>query len=123
MLISNGLTHSNSETLRLVSKERHDSHHFTQPYSSWSELGIERLCKKLLRVFSAKIFELGFEQGKWPDLLSIVQSAINHFPSPQRYGASLIKAMTGLDAWPPMFAFLRFRVQKDREVTELEKER
>ena len=51
MLMSDGPTHFKNETLGRLAKSLRVPHHFTLPYSPWSNGGIERLGKELLRIF------------------------------------------------------------------------
>lgn len=106
-LMSDGPTHFKNETIRLVCKGLRVPHHFTLPYSPWSNGGIERLGKELLRVFRATASELGMRTDEWPDLLPVVQSVINNSPSPQRHNIPPVTAFTGMPATPPISTFYR----------------
>lgn len=54
-LMSDGPTHFNNETVRSVTKGLKVPHHFTLPYSPWSNGAVEGLGKELLRVFRSVI--------------------------------------------------------------------
>lgn len=101
-LVSDGPTHFKNETVRLVAEGLRVPHRHTLPYSPWSSGAVERLGKELLLIFRAVTTELRLGFNEWPDLLSIVQSAINNAPSPQPRGVPPVKAMTGTDASPPI---------------------
>ena len=57
-LMSDGPAHFKNETVRLLSRGLKVPHHFTLPYTPWSNGSIERLGKELLRVFRSVISEL-----------------------------------------------------------------
>lgn len=122
-LMSDGPTHFRNETLRLVAKGLRVPHHFTLPYAPWSNGGIERLGKELLRVLRSTSSELQLAHEEWPDLLPLVQSAINNAPSPQRAGVPPIKAMTGMAATPPIATFYRAQTSAPVTVSDLVHER
>lgn len=92
--MSEGPTHFKHETIRLLSKELRVPHHFTLPYCLWSNGGIERLGKELFRTLRAVLSELQMRSNEWPDLLPIIQSALNKSPSPQRNNIALITAFS-----------------------------
>ncbi len=83
-LMSAGGTHFQNETMRLLSRERRAPHHFTLPQTPWSNGGIERLGKEVLRMFRAVLSDLKMRPSEWPDLVPVLQSALNWAPSPQR---------------------------------------
>ena len=57
-LMYDGPTHFKNETLRLLTKGLRSPHHFTLPYSPWSNGAVDRLGKELLRVARAVLSEL-----------------------------------------------------------------
>lgn len=101
-LMSDGPTNFKNETLRLVAKGLCVPHHFMLRWAPWSNEAVERLGKGLLSVYCAVVSELNLCIEEWPDLWTIVQSAINHMPSQQRAGIPPVQAMTGMDATPPI---------------------
>ena len=105
--MSDGPTHFKNDTLRLLAKSLKVKHHFTLPYSPWSNGAVERLGKELLRVFRAVLSELQMLPAEWPDLLPLVQSSLNQSPSPQRRNYAPVTAFTGLEPTPPISTFLR----------------
>lgn len=121
--MSDGPTHFTNEVLGLVAKGLRVPHHFTLPYSPWSNGAVERLGKELLRVFRSVVSELRLDHGEWPDLLPLVQSALNNAPSPQRANVSPVKAMTGLEPSLPIRTFYRSSSLKSIMLNELESER
>eukprot|EP00171_Calliarthron_tuberculosum_P003723 IDg3723t1 len=91
-LMSDGPTHFKNETLRLVTKTLRTPHHFTLPYCPWSNGAVERLGRELLRVARALLSELQMRSDAWPDILPIIQSALNNTPSKHRANTSPITA-------------------------------
>ena len=72
-LMSDGPTHFKNETVRAVTRGLKVPHHFTLPYTPWSNGAVERLGKELLRVFRSIVSELQMKFEEWPDLLPVVQ--------------------------------------------------
>lgn len=107
MLMSDGPTHFQNETIQMLAKGLRAQHHFTLPYCPWSNGAVERLGKELLRTARALLSELQLRQDEWPQLLPIFQSAINNSPSPQRNNVAPITAFTGRPSSPPISTFLR----------------
>lgn len=106
-LMSDGPTHFKNETVRLVTRGLKVPHHFSLPYTLWSNGAVERLGKELVRTFRAMLSELQMRVEEWPDLLPVVQSALNNSPSPQRANVEPIKAFLGMKPTPPFATFLR----------------
>lgn len=83
-LMSDGPTHFKNEAVRLVSKGLKVPHHFTIPYCTWSNGAVVRLGKELVRTCRDILSELQIRPEEWPDVLLIIQSALNNAQSPQR---------------------------------------
>lgn len=106
-LTSDGPSHFESETVRLILKGLKAPHHFTVPCCPWSNGGIELVGKELLRTFRVVLSEPQLPSSKCPDLLPVIQSALNYSPSPQRGNVAPITAFTGTNPLPPIFTFIR----------------
>lgn len=100
-------THFRNEIVRLVAKGLKTPYHFTLPYTPWSNGAVERLGKAVLRVFRSVCSGLRRPTEEWPDLLPLVQSALNMAPSPQRGNVAPITAKTVQDPSPPIRTFFR----------------
>lgn len=122
-LMSDGPTHFKNETIRQLAKGLRVPHHFTLPYSPWSNGGIERLGKELLRTFRAVVSELQMRVDEWADLLPVIQSALNNAPSPQRNNVSPITAFNGMEPSAPVNTFLRIETAKTMTIDEIVRER
>lgn len=79
----------------MIGKVLRVPHHFTLPYCPWSNGAVERLAKDLLRVARAAIAELQMAFDECPDLLPLIQIAINNVTSPQRGNVAPITAFHG----------------------------
>lgn len=101
----NAATHFKNEMLHLVARRPRFPLYSTVSYTLWSNDGIERLGKELLCIFRLMAFDLQMTNEKWPDLFSLVQSAMNNAPSPQRTSVRPIKAMTGIPVTAPIERF------------------
>lgn len=122
-LMSDGPTHFKNETIRRLTKALKVPHHFTLPYTPWSNGAVERLGKEILRTFRAIISELQMDFNEWPDILPMIQSILNMSPSPQRGYVSPITAFTGLKPTPPISAIVRTATSTTIEVSNIYKER
>ena len=122
MLMSDGGSHFQNETLRIIAQKLRAKHHITLPYTPWSNGAIERLCKEVLRVFRALTSELRLEFQEWPDLVQVVQSVLNNSPSPQRRDIAPVTVFTGLPAKTPVTTFLRSSTQKIMSVQQAQHE-
>lgn len=105
-LMSDGPTHFKNEMVRLVAKGLKVPHHFTLPYSPWSNGSVERFGKELLLVFRSVVSELQMQPKEWTDLVPLIQSVLNNAPSPQRRNITPITAFTGMDPTPPVSTFI-----------------
>jgi transposase InsO family protein len=122
-LMSDGPTHFKNETVRLVSKGLKVPHHFTLPYTPWSNGAVERLGRELLRVFRAVASELQMRLEEWPDILPLVQSVLNNAPSPSRGNVAPLTAFTGQDPSPPISTFMRTETAKPVTMSQVQRER
>lgn len=120
--MSDGPSQFGNDTLRRVAKELKYSHHFTLPCWPWSNRAVERLAKEVLRTFRAIQSELQHHEEEWPDLVPIVQSALNHYHSPQRDDVAPITAFTGLDPLPPIHTFIRRETSSEVTIAKAQRE-
>ena len=122
-LMSDGPTHFKNETVRAVTRRLKVPHHFTLPFTPWSNGAVERLGKELLRVFQSIVSELQIKFEEWPDLLPVVQGALNNAPSPQRGNISPITCFLGRDPTPPIGTFLRTKNTEMVLLEDIDRER
>lgn len=105
-LMSDGGSHFKNETVRILSKSLRVPHHFTLPYTPWSNGSIERLNKEVLRILRSTLSELQLPSNDWTSLVPILQSALNNSSSRSRANKSPITIFTGLPAKRP-FDYLK----------------
>lgn len=122
-LLSDGPTNFRNETSRLVARGLHTPHHFTLPYLTWSHAAVEQLGKELFRVSRDTLSELHLAHTSWTDILSILKSALNMDPSPQRGKIEPIKEFTGLDPSQPLLTFLHSDTSETVKMSQTQKER
>lgn len=68
---------------------------------------MERLGKEILRACRALISELQLRADSWPDIMSIIQSVLNHNPSLQRNAIAHATAFTELSPSTRITTFMR----------------
>lgn len=119
-LMSDGPTHFKNETIRLVTKGLRVPHHFILPYTPWGNGAVERLGKEVVRTFRALASELQVDFQEWPDLLPVIQSALNNAPSPSRNNVPQVTAFLGKEATPPISTFLRTATVSSITVTAIQ---
>jgi len=107
MLMSDQGTHFKNETVRKLSRALKVPHHFTLPHTPWSNGAVERLGKEILRTFRTAVSELQVPFSTWPDLVPLVQSALNNSLSPQRGNLAPITIFMGKEPSPPISTFWR----------------
>lgn len=98
----------------MVSKGPRVPHFFTLLYALWSNGSVERLGKELFRVFRSVLYELRMHLTVRPDLLPLVQSALNNALSTQRGIIFPITVFTGMNPYSPISTL--FRTEKSRSV-------
>lgn len=71
-IMSDGPTFFTNGFVDTVTKGLKLLDHFTLPYCSWSNGGIERLLEDIIRIFHVTVSEPELSQEHWPDLLALV---------------------------------------------------
>lgn len=118
MLMSDQGSHLKNETVRELARRLRVPHHFTLPYSSWSNGAVERIGKELQRFFRSTLSELGMQSEEWPDLVPLVQSGLNNSPSSQRGNIAPITIFSGSEPSSPLSYFRRHKTAKNATVSE-----
>lgn len=122
-LMSDGATHFKNEAIRLVSKDLKVPYHFAVPNCPRFNRTVERLGRQYLRVFPYLVSEFQMRPGEWPDILPLVQRALNNAPSPQKKRICPITAFTRLDPTPPISTFIHTTTASQITITDLQMER
>lgn len=63
--------------------------------------------------------KLNLRRKEWPDLLAIMQSAINNIPLQQRAGTPTVRPMTNMKSIPPMSTLYRARASKPVTISDV----
>ena len=82
-LMTDGGSHFKNETIRFLTKALQAPHHFTLPYTPWSNGSVERLGREILRLFRATVSEMQKPFTEWPALVPVLEMSLNNSPSPQ----------------------------------------
>lgn len=121
--MSDGPAHFRNETLRHLTKGLNAKHHFITARCPWSNGGIERCGRELLRTARAVISGPELRTDSRFDINLILQSAINQYSSHQRKTISLLAAFGGLNPKQPASTFIRGNTALVLTVSEVQLER
>lgn len=97
-----GPTHFKNDCIRMLTKRINKPHHFTMPYTTWSNGGVERFGKELITVMWPMNGEPRWDFREWADLIRLAQIVINSLPSMERLSIWALTAFTGIHARPPI---------------------
>ena len=84
---------------------------------------MEQLGKELVRALRATVTEFQMRYEEWPDLLPLIQSALNNAPSTARDNIAPITAFLGKEPTPAISTFIRTATAEPISVTDLQRER
>lgn len=96
-LMPNGPTKFRNKNVRVVAKGLSLLLHLTLSYFPRSNGAIERLGRELLCMARLVLYELRPRFKEWPDILSLIQSALNNYPLTQRGNQTPITCFHGSD--------------------------
>ena len=100
--MTDGDTHFRNDTVRLLTRGLRIPHHFTLPYTPWSNGAVERLGKKISRIFRATLSDYRMAESEWPSLVPLPQHALSSSPSARRKDFAPITISTGLKPTGPL---------------------
>ena len=80
------------------------THHFTAAYAPWSNGQVERVNREIREMLSALISETKIQHDNWPQLLPVINYAINTTPSTSLAGLSPFSIFTGQQPTSPLQA-------------------
>jgi hypothetical protein len=96
-------SHFKNKMIEELSKTWNISHHFTLPYTPWSNGSIEIVNKTIKRVLKTIILENDLNIQDWPYLLPTVQGVINGTSSERLDSYSPREVFMGLKAHDPFY--------------------
>ena len=94
-IISDGGTHFANHALKLVSQRMGVRHHITLAHCPWSNGSVEIVGFDLIYTLRCVLSELEMLMTQWPEVIPLVQYAINHRPRESLGGRTPIEVMTG----------------------------
>ncbi|KAH9099082.1 hypothetical protein LEN26_016366 [Aphanomyces euteiches] len=106
-------SHFKNEIIEKIRKIVGAHHHFTTAYTPWANGSVEVVNRLLLRTMRAIMNECKLQIDQWNLILPLVQSALNHQPSPRLEGIAPVTAFTGLSATPPLSGLIRIKDMKE----------
>jgi hypothetical protein len=74
----------------------------TTAYSPWANGTVEKVNNDIQKLLRSLLSEWHMESDQGTFLLPVIQSVLNHLPSPSRAKCATFKIMTGLDAFSPL---------------------
>lgn len=105
------------------SRKSHYSPFFTLAYGRLSNGTVDRQRKQLILLVRTVLFELNQLPGKWPQLISFIQSAVNNSPSLQLDSAAPNTSFTGRPSVTQISPFPRSADSLLVTLTESQRER
>ena len=72
--------HIKNQLIRELTEQLRIKHHFTTAYSTWANVSVERVCRKVFRACKALLHEFRLGARDWPVVIECVQSELNHDP-------------------------------------------
>ena len=96
--VSDQGTHFKNEIMEQLRKLLGAGHHFVTAYCPWANGTVEVVNRVVLGMLRAMLSELKKPVTAWPELLPLVQSAINMTPSDRMDGVAPVTAFTALPA-------------------------
>jgi hypothetical protein len=103
MLRSDQGSHFKNNMIKELSNTWNITHHFTLPYTPWSNGSIEIVNKTIKRVLRTIILENDLNIQDWPYLLPTVQGVINGTPSERLAKHAPREVFMGLKAHDPFY--------------------
>jgi hypothetical protein len=108
--ISDRGRHFKNETVQRVQEELKAKHHFTAANCPWSNGTIESACKQVMRAFRAVLSELKIYADKRPEVLNLVQSALNNSLSTRLNKRTPMQVFSGQTETTPLALMLKDNV-------------
>ena len=100
--VSDKGTHFKNRVVSELQRKLHSNHHFTLPYSAWTNGTVEVVSRELLRSLRALTSEFQLTFRFWPEVLPIVQSVLNSTPVRRLGDKCPLTVFTGLPQDSPL---------------------
>jgi len=100
--VSDRGTHFKNELVKLLRDQVKANHHFTLAYCPWSNGTVEVVCRELLRASRAILSEYQLPHSAWPQVIPLVQSALNNTILARLGNRCPLTAFTGLPQDNPL---------------------
>lgn len=81
-------THFKNDVMKVLREQNRASHRFTLAYAPWSNGTVEVVNREVLRVLRALCSEMRIAFKEWPNILPIVQGALNSAAKIGGFGAT-----------------------------------
>ena len=117
--VSDRGSHFRNELVTMLQDKLKVSHHFTLAYCPWSNGTVEVVCREVLRACRALLSELQLPQKSWPDVVPMIQSALNNSILARLGNRCPLTVFTGLKQSSPISTIiLRQEGTRYRESTQ-----
>lgn len=110
--VSDQGTHFKNQLVKLLCQKLKSRHHFTLAYCPWSNGTVEVVCRELIRTTRALLSEFQLPRSAWPDVLPLVQFALNNTKLPRLSNQCPLTVFTGLPQSSPLDAIKTRRGKK-----------
>ena len=105
--VSDRGSHFKNELVAQLREKLKVAHHFTLAYCPWSNGTVEVVCREVLRACRALLSELQLPHKCWPDVLPMIQSALNNATLPRLGNRCPQTAFTGLPQSNPICTLIK----------------
>ncbi|KAJ8558819.1 hypothetical protein ON010_g8630 [Phytophthora cinnamomi] len=110
--VSDQGSHFKNTLIELLRRKLGAHHHFVTAYSPWANGTVEVVNRLILRCIKAILSEQRLAISQWPEVLPVVQMALNHLPADRLGGVAPVTAFTALPAQTPVGALIHPRTQE-----------
>jgi hypothetical protein len=110
--VSDQGSHFKNKVIKELRQLTRGQHHFTLPYTPWSNGTVEVVCRELLRCLKVLRLEFKLPFTAWPSLLPMVQSGLNNTILPRLGNRSSTEVFLGLPTSYPLTTVVRQGAEK-----------
>jgi hypothetical protein len=84
MHVSDQGSHFKDKVIKEFNRILQINHHMTTTFSLWGKGAVEKVKNDIQKLLRSFLSEWPMESSQWPLLLPVIQSVLNHLPSPSR---------------------------------------